>query len=103
MNLEFLEPWVSASDDSLIHAELQKELSNAHILFQKELVLVGRSLQTDDFLFKIDNSDFEYCIVHLTWSSKKETNPIFPSTKFYKNWEEFVEQEMRPIHEEYFG
>lgn len=101
MKYIFLEPWVAADSNLTIMAELQKELNQQHPLFGKALELIGRSLQSDDCLFKIAGSRPEYCVVHLTWTGRRETSPTFPATAFYTSWESFTEEVMRPLHQDY--
>lgn len=101
MKYIFLEPWVATDGNLAIMDELQKELNQQHPLFGKSLELIGRSLQSDDCLFRIAGSRSEYCVVHLTWKGRKETSPTFPATAFYTSWEAFTEEVMRPLHQEY--
>ena len=97
----FLEPWIAADNSLAVLAELQKEINQHHPLFGKSVELIGRSLQGDDYLFKVVNSSFEYCVVHLTWTGRKETSSSFPSVTFYKSWEAFTEEVMNPLHQDY--
>ncbi|GAB4030344.1 hypothetical protein GCM10028774_04790 [Spirosoma jeollabukense] len=81
--------------------ELQKEINQHHPLFGKSVELIGRSLADDDCLFKLADGSFEYCVVHLTWTGRREPSPNFPGVSFFTTWESFVEDVMKPLHEDY--
>ena len=38
-------------------------------------------------------------VVHMTW--RKETDPRWPNTRLFENWEQWVHEEMIPSHEAY--
>ncbi|QKZ13796.1 hypothetical protein [Spirosoma sp. KUDC1026] len=101
MNYTFLEPWIASDNSAAVLGELQIELGKQHQLYEKRVEVIGRSLQADDYLFRMIENDVEYCMVHLTWSGRKESNPDFPRVTFFKTWETFVEKVMKPLHEDY--
>ncbi|GAB3757192.1 hypothetical protein [Spirosoma pomorum] len=97
MEYVFLEPWLAADNSPTVIAELQKEINQQHPLSGKSVELIGRSLQADDYLFKVANSIYKYCVVHLTWTGRKETSSSLPTVAFYKSWEAFTEEVMKPL------
>lgn len=99
--MEYIEPWVAYKNSTEIISELRHEISSNHLLFEKEVELVARRIDCDDYLFKVTGEKFKYVVVHLTWSRIKETNPVFPSTDIYDTWDDFVNNRMKPDHSEY--
>ena len=90
--IELPEPWHWIETD--FETELNRELPHGHILEGKTLKTVAKRQDMDDFLFAIDNWEFEYAIVHLTWV--KETDKKWPITKLYKNWKDVYEKRILP-------
>ncbi|MBL3657912.1 hypothetical protein [Fulvivirga sediminis] len=71
--------------------ELFKELSPEHALVDYDCSAVATSAHNDNVLFAIHkpgDDAFDYAIVHLTWSSKQESNAAYPRVKFFKEIEE---------------
>jgi hypothetical protein len=73
-------------DDIDLTKQLHKEISRKHVLFSRPLKTIGRRQDNDDVLFQLENGDFKYAVVHLTWSQKKVKDSRFPKTKLYKDW-----------------
>jgi hypothetical protein len=99
--MEFVEPWFSiekfgaAIADGLI-AELKLEVSENHLLFNQTVTVLARRLDCDDILFKLENPKGQFAVVHLTGIGKRESNAIFPRTKIYSSFEDFVKNRMQP-------
>jgi hypothetical protein len=89
---ELSEPWYWTSMD--LTGQLSKELSDSHILFAKSLKTIARRQDNDDVLFQIENDDFKYAVVHLTWSKEKQTDIRWPATKLYKNWDDLYKNRL---------
>jgi hypothetical protein len=101
-NISWLEPWDELCTEPVsFENELYKEVGEYHILYGKKVTAVGRRYDCDDFLFKIHDSEFEYAVVHLTYSSKREGNPKFPRTKVFRDINDWIERCMIPDHSEY--
>jgi hypothetical protein len=90
--IQLPEPWHWIEMD--FETELYRELPHGHILKGKTFKTIARRQDMDDFLFVIDNCEFEYAIVHLTWA--KETNEKWPITSLYKSWKEVYEKRILP-------
>jgi hypothetical protein len=56
-------------------------------------------IDRDDVLFEIEGAEMPLAVVHLTWN--KETNPLWPHTKFFQDWEHWVRSDMLLNHEAY--
>ena len=103
--LEILAPWRSIagsggeSESERLTNELRKELSQGHILYGAKLRAVAFRKDRDDVLFEVDNSDHPLVVVHLTW--RRESDPRWPTTVFFENWEQWLRGEMLPASEEY--
>jgi hypothetical protein len=95
--MDFLDPWTTAAlqPEPLIR-ELEKEVSDGHILFGKKVEIVARRRDTDDVLLRLSDNSGCYAVVHLTWSGKKERSPKWPITTVFSSWEEFVDKRMLP-------
>ncbi|MDD1505264.1 hypothetical protein PVA17_21325 [Lysinibacillus sp. CNPSo 3705] len=76
------DPWwlISTSMSESLTKELEKELSQKHILYGKEAVAMARREDNDDVIFWIKKLN-KYAVVHLTYS--KETSNDFPMTLLF--------------------
>jgi hypothetical protein len=102
MRTDWLEPWTPmehSNERSAIEGELERELNEAHPLFGLSAVALARRHDQDDVLFEIDEG--RVAEVHLTWRSGRESDPRWPSTKIYESVFAWVEERMRPQHEEW--
>ncbi len=85
------EPWYWQNTE-LFERELQLELPNKHILKNKNLKSIAHSRMRDDCLFEILNdAEYKYAMVHLTWSKSKEQFPDVPETELFRNWDSVYE------------
>jgi hypothetical protein len=103
-NLEILIPWRIITDRSEkkaepLTAELSSELSLKHVLYGLRARAVAARIDRDDVLFEIEGADMVLAVVHLTW--RKESDPRWPTTRFFASWEQWVRNEMLPAHQEY--
>ncbi len=79
--IELIEPWYAIENDEklILVNEYRSEVHENHILYNKNLNLIGRRQDRDDVLFSINGTN-NLAIVHLTWSGKIESGS-FPSTQ----------------------
>jgi hypothetical protein len=61
----FLDPWQTSILDEFI-LELRKEVCKDHVLYNKDLKIVARRRDRDEYLFWIINEG-KFAQVHLTW------------------------------------
>lgn len=100
--LNWLEPWDELCTTSFsFENELYKEIGEHHILYGKKVTAIGRRYDCDDFLFKVHDSEIRYAVVHLTYSMKREENPMYPRTKVFKDMNEWIDKCMIPDNSEY--
>lgn len=100
-NIKWLEPWNSlCTNENLFEEELHKELGKKHILYNKKVSIIGRRYDCDDFLFEIDNIDFKFAVVHLTFSGKEESES-YPKTRVYKDLNDWINRCMVPDYNEF--
>jgi hypothetical protein len=100
--LEILPPWrivPDSSDAQRLVAELSFELCANHLLYGLEASAVANRIDRDDVLFEISGGSAPLAVVHLTW--QKESDPRWPTTRFFGSWDEWVQHEMLPAHREY--
>jgi hypothetical protein len=93
----YLPPWrpVTEYADNLEH-ELWREVSEGHPLFEIRSKAIAQRLDSDDVLFKVDMAQFGYAAVHLTWSQRREMDPRWPATDFYRTFDDWLESRMKP-------
>src|SRR5689334_10663252 len=99
--MNWLDPWCAVTDgtnDRLLE-ELHRELCSEHILFGVPVRPIGRRDDCDDVLFEITDGSDRVALVHLTYAHHPETNPLWPSTQMFTNWEHFAGEEMMRAHE----
>ena len=80
-------------------AELQRELHPDHALFGSPVSAVARRQDCDDVLFMLN--DGRVAIVHLTCSGKRGAVADDPWTVFFDSIDSFIEQSMKPEHQEW--
>ena len=101
-NIDWLEPWDKLhTEASSLENELYKEVGTSHILNGKRATAIGRCYDCDDVLFEVHDAEFKYAVVHLTYSTKREENPIFPCTTIYMDLNDWINRGMKPDNEEY--
>ena len=87
------EPWHPITDEkiaSLLWAELMRETSPHHCLFQRSLTAVGRRDDCDDILFLTNDPARPIVVVHLTWKGQTEPDPEWPATEFFSGWDDWL-------------
>jgi hypothetical protein len=87
--LSFMLPWEPVDDGSGLEAELAKEIGKLHPLYGKTLRAVAKRIDRDDVIFAGPDC---VALVHLTWSSKQETDPRWPSTYVFTSIDELAGQ-----------
>jgi len=103
-NVDMLIPWriitgTLEKSTEVLTAELSSELIPKHVLYGLRARAVAVRIDRDDVLFEIESVDMALAVVHLTW--RKESNPRWPTTRFFASWEQWVRDEMLPAHQEY--
>jgi hypothetical protein len=100
--LKWLEPWEPLNDsgEGFVN-ELRKELASRHVLFDVPVRAIARHVGCDDVLFATADPANPLVVVHLTWASPTESEPQWPYTTLYKNWQDWIERRMNPDHREY--
>ena len=101
-SIQWLEPWVPIEtvQRKSFEAELQREVKPGHLLYQVEVKAVARRLDCDDVLFALTNHSSALAVVHLTYSVS-EVSPQWPHTLLFDSVEEWVENCMKPDHQDY--
>jgi hypothetical protein len=99
----WLEPWtaVDAEVARRLERELAAEISGRHGLFGRKARAIARRIGQDDVLFVVDGLSTPLAVVHLTWSGRRESDPIWPTTRVFTDWHDWAENCMRPDHEAY--
>jgi hypothetical protein len=88
------DPWTATGlHTEAVLRELQKELAEGHPLFGKQVEPIAMRKDRDDVLLKVGDEPVNYAVVHLTWSGKKGRTPIWPITKLFASWGEWVKYE----------
>jgi hypothetical protein len=100
-HITFCEPWRGLSGNpSAFEKELVLEVGRGHILFGRKMCAVANRQDNDDVLFVSDDVLPEIvAVVQLTWSSRTETNPRWPTTVLYDSVELWVEHGMMVDHD----
>ena len=88
-DLDFTTPWERVEDGARLEAELAKEVSKLHPLYGKSLRAIAKRIDRDDVIFA--GSDC-IALVHLTWKSKAESDPRWPTTYLFASIEELAGQ-----------
>lgn len=102
LNFNWLEPWDKLhTEASSLEKELYEEVGTSHVLYGKKVTAIGRRFDCDDVLFQVHDAEFKYAVVHLTYSTETEENPIFPHTTIYIDLNDWITRGMMPDYSEY--
>jgi hypothetical protein len=74
---------------------LQLEILGEHLLSGVAVEAVARGMSNDDGLYRHVSDPARFSLVHLTWGSRRESTPHFPSAEFDPTLVEFLQQERR--------
>jgi hypothetical protein len=96
-NVEWLEPWTSYRSEGF-EEELRKEVNSQHPLFGRRAITVGRREDCDDVLFLLPDNPDPLAVVHLTWSMKTLRDSRYPTTRFFRSLDDWIENCMNPDH-----
>jgi hypothetical protein len=91
--MEILEPWFATSDSRLVD-ELRREIPASHALEATELSVIAYRKDRDDVCYALNDGSGRVAAVHLTYRKTRETNPVFPITRFFQSlqlWLEYME------------
>jgi hypothetical protein len=95
-SIHYLKPWHSANID--LSVQLHREINIKHILYGKEVITIARRQDNDDVLFELEGADFKYAMVHLTWAQQTLKDSKYPTTIFYKDWQDVYENRILVDH-----
>lgn len=98
-DLNLVEPWQPADNPTFYENELKKEVTFFHPLRWKKVMAIGIRSHRDDVLFEVLNGSPKYAVVHLTYA--KEHLCKFPTTHFYKDWEDLYKNRLLEDHKEW--
>ena len=93
------EPWYWTDQD--LNDQLASELSSRHLLYKKKVQTLARRNDNDDVLYQVANTDFEFAVVHLTWSESIDREGKWPTVKTYKDWKDLYENRIIVDHKDY--
>lgn len=97
---KLLEPWVPETSRVFLE-ELHKEVSENHILYGADLVVIARREDRDEVLFQF-KANPEKCVqVHLTWRMDKEIDSRWPKAREYNTFDDWVNEVMLIDNKEY--
>ena len=99
--IEWLEPWGLPVEGqaAAFERQLKRETSPQHQLFGQPVRLLATHRGRDDVLFRLSNG--RVAEVHLTWRRTMEPDPKWPVTAIFTSLREWIEQRMRPDHQEW--
>jgi hypothetical protein len=77
----------SDTEDGLV-SEFRREAHPDHILANVALRTVGTH-HADNVLFELLDGSGRFAAVHLTYSKGRDTDPRWPDTRVYDDWQKF--------------
>ncbi|RFS19254.1 hypothetical protein DVR12_23760 [Chitinophaga silvatica] len=94
------EPWAPLTIDAKLEfeKELNKEINlfrekkqfSNHPFAQNQFYAMARHTPDDDALFyAVSNTECQFAVIHLTWTGTPEKDPTFPTSQFYKSFDDF--------------
>jgi len=99
----FLIPWKTLSvNNGAADAELHREIGPNHVLYGRSPRAVGVTVESDDWLFELDDGTFAQ--VHLTYTqTPPETLADLPRTRIFETLADWMLDTMMPDHVDHFG
>jgi hypothetical protein len=103
-NIVLLAPWVGFTEKQqeramLLSSRLRSDLPQGHLLSGLDLMAVAARTDRDDVLFEVIGVEKPLALVHMTW--RKETDPRWPQTRLFRNWQQWIEEAMLPDHKDF--
>lgn len=101
IGFDLVPPWTVLPDDraAALTARLHRELGRGHLPYGMRLRAVASRMDRDDVLFELEGSPMRLAVVHMTW--RVETDPRWPNTKLFRDWQEWAAQDMCPTHDDF--
>jgi hypothetical protein len=102
-DLVVLAPW-KALDSSLDRAallciELTATLPMSHVLSGLKVTAVAARVDRDEVFFEVAGSEMPLAVVHMT--RQKEMDLRWPNITLFSSWEQWVQEDIQPAHEDY--
>jgi len=97
--LHYLAPWHAENVD--LTAQIRREMNPDHLLYRKTLTTLARRQDNDDVLFELQDCEFRYAVVHLTWAENALADSRFPRTDFFRDWQDLYENRILVDHQEW--
>jgi hypothetical protein len=102
MDSNYLEPWIAVTNHAAnLEAELRREVSEGHPLHARSPIAIAQRTDTDDVLFRMNETGPRYAVVHLTWRGEPEPESRWPETRFFETMDQWKNFCMVPDHEEF--
>ena len=100
--IEFVPPWVAVGQyaDNLTR-ELQREVTDRHILWRRTVRPLAQRSDCDDVLFEVEGPVMIYAVVHLTWAGEPGNDPLCPGTVVFGSFDEWVREGMMRDHHDF--
>jgi hypothetical protein len=86
------ESWEPITDEAVASSlltELTREVCQKHRIFQRAIRALARRVDCDDVLFLTNDAERPLAVVHLTWRGQEESDPTWPITELFADWNEF--------------
>ncbi len=90
--------WRLVREREKLAFELNRGISPNHALAGYRFEVCARRTDRDEILVEIEGCDKRLAVVHLTW--RNESDPQWPTNRFFRTWEDFARDEMMPAHQE---
>ncbi len=102
--IDYLPPWNATGQfaDNLVK-ELEREVTEGHILWQAKATAIAQRPDSDDVLFSIEGGKTKHVVVHLTWSGKSEPDNRWPDTRTFDSLQSWADECMKQDHAEFIG
>src|SRR5436190_17006793 len=93
--VRFPEPWSRVLNNrSTLDQELQREIAWGHPLYKNGIRAIAQRGDCDVVLYEVPAGDFQYAVVHLTWSGKQEPDPG-PAYATFATWDAWMSDAMK--------
>jgi hypothetical protein len=90
---------ISIERRAALESELARELPPNHVSSGRRVTPIAASAEEDDVLFEV--AGVGLAVVHLTWSGRQESSPVWPRAQLLATFDEWRERVMLPDHHEF--
>lgn len=93
-------PWRAIADLLRIREEIIAEVGRRHVLYGAAFALVAVNDTTGAYLLELTDGLDRFATIALTWTGDVHKDPAAPTTRLFRTWRQWREQQLLPDAEQ---